>query len=73
VQLIRSAEEINEPLIICGDFNGEPSESLYQIMGDNGFANAYFNLSRSNKEPQFTTYKYRDHLESKCIDYIWCR
>ncbi len=73
MQLMEVIAEIDEPMVICGDFNGEPSEPLYNIILDEGFRSAYYGTDRDESEPEFTTYKYRESLESKCIDYIFLR
>ena len=64
---------VQEPTIICGDFNGEPDEPFYPIMTNAGFRNAYFGVEAPDQEPKYTTYKIRKDLEARCIDYIWLR
>ncbi|XP_060035057.1 nocturnin isoform X2 [Erinaceus europaeus] len=63
------------PLIVCGDFNAEPSEEVYRR-----FASSSLNLDSAYKllsadgqsEPPYTTWKIRTSGESRhTLDYIW--
>ncbi|XP_040570631.1 nocturnin isoform X2 [Lepeophtheirus salmonis] len=63
----------NMPTIICGDFNAEPSEPVYETMISNkdirlksAYQKAY------NREPKFTTWKIREDGEHmQTLDYIF--
>lgn len=61
------------PLIICGDFNAEPTEPVCELMKSSGLTSAYTSLSPDKKtEPKFTTWKIRPGSEEcHVIDYIW--
>ncbi|XP_041699812.1 nocturnin isoform X1 [Coregonus clupeaformis] len=63
------------PLIVCGDFNAEPSEDVYKrfISSPLGLGSAYKLLSADGQtEPAFTTWKIRPSGEScSTLDYIW--
>ncbi|KAI8797927.1 nocturnin-like [Biomphalaria glabrata] len=67
------------PLILCGDFNAEPSELVVQVMKSSelGFRSAYSNLSEDGQEPPYTTWKVRSGKSGKneeachTIDYIF--
>lgn len=63
------------PLIVCGDFNAEPSEDVYRRFSTSplGLDSAYKLLSRDGQtEPAFTTWKIRPSGEScSTLDYIW--
>lgn len=63
------------PLIICGDFNAEPTEEVYRE-----FSNSSLNLNSAYKllspdgqsEPPYTTWKIRPSGECRhTLDYIW--
>ncbi|XP_059868976.1 nocturnin [Delphinus delphis] len=63
------------PLIVCGDFNAEPTEEVYRH-----FASSSLNLSSAYKllsadgqsEPPYTTWKIRTSGECRhTLDYIW--
>lgn len=63
------------PLIVCGDFNAEPTEEVYKH-----FASSSLNLSSAYKllsadgqsEPPYTTWKIRTSGECRhTLDYIW--
>lgn len=65
----------NIPLIICGDFNAEPTEDVYKH-----FASSSLNLNSAYKllshdgqsEPPYTSWKIRPSGEScHTLDYIW--
>ncbi|KAM4810311.1 nocturnin isoform 2-T2 [Rhinophrynus dorsalis] len=77
--LLQNLESITEgakvPLIICGDFNAEPTEEVYKR-----FASSSLNLNSAYKvlsedgesEPPYTTWKIRQTGEScNTLDYIW--
>lgn len=60
------------PVIIGGDFNGEPSEEVYKAFAKN-FDSAYKKLSPDGtEEPLYTTWKIRS-VGDIChtIDYMW--
>ncbi|XP_038849740.1 nocturnin isoform X1 [Salvelinus namaycush] len=63
------------PLIVCGDFNAEPSEDVYRrfISSPLGLDSAYKLLSADGQtEPAYTTWKIRPSGEScSTLDYIW--
>ncbi|EDO34680.1 predicted protein [Nematostella vectensis] len=61
-------------VLVCGDFNAEPTEPVYQVMEDGvhgvPLRSAYKTISRS--EPDYTTWKIRPNGEVKhTIDYVW--
>ncbi|XP_029449915.1 nocturnin isoform X2 [Rhinatrema bivittatum] len=77
--LLRNLQDITEgakiPLIICGDFNAEPTEDVYKH-----FASSSLNLNSAYKvlsvdgqsEPPYTTWNIRPSGEScHTLDYIW--
>lgn len=63
------------PLVVCGDFNAEPSEEVYRRFTSSplGLDSAYKLLSCDGQaEPAFTTWKIRPSGESRStLDYIW--
>ncbi|XP_010900483.3 nocturnin isoform X2 [Esox lucius] len=63
------------PVIICGDFNAEPSEDVYRRFASSplGLDSAYKLLSADGQtEPAYTTWKIRPSGEScSTLDYIW--
>ncbi|XP_041845352.1 nocturnin [Melanotaenia boesemani] len=63
------------PLIVCGDFNAEPSEDVYRrfVSSPLGLDSAYKLLSCDGQtEPAYTTWKIRPSGEScSTLDYIW--
>ncbi|XP_034546341.1 nocturnin [Notolabrus celidotus] len=63
------------PLLVCGDFNAEPSEDVYRRFSSSplGLNSAYKLLSADGQtEPAFTTWKIRPSGEScSTLDYIW--
>ncbi|XP_070819603.1 nocturnin isoform X2 [Chaetodon trifascialis] len=65
----------NVPLIVCGDFNAEPSEDVYRRFSSSplGLNSAYKLLSSDGQtEPAYTTWKIRPSGEScSTLDYIW--
>lgn len=70
----------DRPVIVCGDFNAEPTEPVYSTFINNDlikFSSAYAdsNLYREdvvNREPPYTTWKIREEGEvCHTIDYIF--
>uniref|UniRef100_A0A8C7XSL5 Nocturnin n=2 Tax=Oryzias sinensis TaxID=183150 RepID=A0A8C7XSL5_9TELE len=63
------------PLVVCGDFNAEPSEDVYKRFSCSplGLTSAYTLLSSDgHTEPPYTTWKVRPSGESRStLDYIW--
>ncbi|XP_061103145.1 nocturnin-like isoform X1 [Conger conger] len=62
------------PLLVCGDFNAEPSEDVYRRFAASGLEldSAYTRLSPDGAEPPYTTWKIRPSGEScHTLDYIW--
>ena len=67
------------PLIVCGDFNADPDEPVYERFKGSqlGLQSVYRQLSPTHKqEPPFTTWKIRggsvrEQEVCKTIDYIW--
>ncbi len=63
------------PLIVCGDFNAEPSEDVYRNFARSnlGLDSAYKHLSTDGKtEPPYTTWKIRPSGECcHTLDYVW--
>ncbi|KAG8453906.1 hypothetical protein GDO86_000507 [Hymenochirus boettgeri] len=63
------------PLIICGDFNAEPTEDVYKRFASSSLNlnSAYKILSKDGEsEPPYTTWKIRPTGEScNTLDYIW--
>ncbi|XP_059821191.1 nocturnin-like isoform X3 [Hypanus sabinus] len=63
------------PLIVCGDFNAEPTEDVYKQFTKSklNLNSAYKLLSEDGQsEPPFTTWKIRPSGEScLTLDYIW--
>nr|XP_056711341.1 nocturnin [Euleptes europaea] len=68
-------QEAEIPVIVCGDFNAEPTEEVYQE-----FSNSSLNLNSAYKllsadglsEPPYTTWKIRPSGECRhTLDYIW--
>ena len=62
------------PIVVCGDFNGEANEPLYEIMTSShlDLTSAYTSLSADGKEPKYTTWKIRSKGEvCHTIDYVW--
>ncbi|XP_054721892.1 nocturnin-like isoform X2 [Uloborus diversus] len=65
----------SSPVIVTGDFNASPTESVYQtITKDDTFPleSAYRCLSNRNQEPLYTTWKIREDGEyCQTLDYIF--
>ncbi|CAL8264376.1 unnamed protein product [Lota lota] len=63
------------PLVVCGDFNAEPSEDVYRrfLASPLRLDSAYRLLSADGQtEPAYTTWKIRPSGESRgTLDYIW--
>nr|XP_015821179.2 nocturnin isoform X1 [Nothobranchius furzeri] len=63
------------PVVVCGDFNAEPSEDVYRRFSSSplGLTSAYRLLSSDGQsEPAYTTWKIRPSGEScGTLDYIW--
>lgn len=63
------------PLVVCGDFNAEPTEDVYRRFSCSplGLDSAYKLLSVDGRtEPSYTTWKIRPSGESRStLDYIW--
>ncbi|XP_057706722.1 nocturnin isoform X2 [Corythoichthys intestinalis] len=63
------------PLVVCGDFNADPSEDVYRRFRSSplGLDSAYKLLSTDGQtEPPYTTWKIRPTGEScSTLDYIW--
>ncbi|XP_062281465.1 nocturnin [Scomber scombrus] len=64
-----------DPLVVCGDFNADPSEDVYRRFSSSplGLDSAYKLLSSDGQtEPAYTTWKIRPSGEScSTLDYIW--
>ena len=65
------------PVVLAGDFNGSPTEPIYQHF-TNSEAHPRLPLrscyGADGSEPEFTSWKIRPEVESKyTIDYIWYR
>lgn len=76
--LLQNLENITgagTPLIVCGDFNAEPTEDVYKQFTKSSLNlnSAYKLLSEDGQsEPPFTTWKIRPSGEScHTLDYIW--
>ncbi|XP_037833153.1 nocturnin isoform X2 [Kryptolebias marmoratus] len=72
----RSKEPLGTiPLVVCGDFNAEPSEDVYRRFNSSplGLNSVYKLLSSDGQmEPAYTTWKIRPSGEScSTLDYIW--
>uniref|UniRef100_H3D9S2 Nocturnin n=1 Tax=Tetraodon nigroviridis TaxID=99883 RepID=H3D9S2_TETNG len=63
------------PLVVCGDFNAEPTEDVYKRFSSSplGLSSAYKLLSSDKQtEPAYTTWKIRPSGECRStLDYIW--
>ena len=67
------------PLVVCGDFNAEPSEQVYAAFQSSqlNLNSAYRYLSDRMEEPAYTTWKVRggpkgqNEETAQCIDYMW--
>lgn len=68
---------LNEhPIILCGDFNGEPSETFYEYItnfSDINFTDSYFSCLNAKNERRASTFKIRETtgLVARTIDYIF--
>lgn len=59
------------PVVICGDFNAEPTEPVYEMVSNCGLnlSSAY---AHDGKEPLYTTWKIREEGEQcQTLDYIF--
>ncbi|GAB1601754.1 nocturnin-like isoform X1 [Argonauta hians] len=70
---------IKGPIIICGDFNADPFEKIYDtfVKDELRLLSAYTKLSDKNIEPPYTTWKVRGSSREakdicRTVDYIWC-
>ena len=68
----------NIPIVICGDFNAEPDEKVYDEFSKSMMClkSAYTCLSARGDEPPYTTWKVRGSPKGQqdifcTIDYIW--
>lgn len=70
----------NQPVIICGDFNAEPTEPVYSTIIDSSLelGSAYADCDNNSsvpscqREPPYTTWKIRDEGEiCHTIDYVF--
>ncbi|CAG2067896.1 unnamed protein product, partial [Timema podura] len=63
------------PVLLCGDFNAEPTEPVYHTILSHEFlrlASAYASLSVRGEEPPYTTWKVREEGEvCHTIDYVF--
>ncbi|XP_068126076.1 nocturnin isoform X2 [Hyperolius riggenbachi] len=79
LDLLRNLESLTQgakiPLVVCGDFNADPTEEVYKR-----FASSSLNLNSAYKvlsedgetEPPYTTWKIRTTGECcNTLDYIW--
>lgn len=68
-------EASGRPLLICGDFNAEPSEPIYRTILDDqklSLASSYVAVDADHHEPKYTTWKIRGDGEScHTIDYMF--
>ncbi|XP_043917580.1 nocturnin isoform X1 [Protopterus annectens] len=77
--LLHSLQDLSKgsrvPLIVCGDFNAEPSEDVYKQFATSSLNlnSAYKLLSEDHQsEPPYTTWKIRPSGECcHTLDYIW--
>ncbi|XP_017767786.1 PREDICTED: nocturnin isoform X2 [Nicrophorus vespilloides] len=63
----------DRPVILCGDFNAEPTEPIYSTLLNNKFnlSSAYADC-KSSEEPPYTTWKIREEGEvCHTIDYVF--
>ena len=66
----------DNPVIVCGDFNASPDEPVCELFQGSDsppkLSSSYITPHYGNKEPPFTSWKFRTAGESKyTIDYIW--
>ncbi|XP_046354073.1 nocturnin-like isoform X1 [Haliotis rufescens] len=68
----------NHPVIVCGDFNAEQTEKVYEVFKTSkvGLVSSYAQLSGDGSEIPFTTWKVRGGITgkkelSRTIDYVW--
>ena len=65
VDYIKKNLNANLPLIICGDFNADPYEPVIKNF------NKHFESVYDFDDKHFTTFKIRDKVYKRYIDYIW--
>lgn len=59
------------PMIICGDFNAEPSEPVYELLS-NSLLNLGSAYAYTGEEPEYTSWKVREDGEQRqTLDYIF--
>lgn len=62
-------------VVICGDFNAEPTEPVYAALENGSNIGVTFNSaykSATSEEPEFTTFKIRPKGKVvHTIDYVW--
>ncbi|KAK7473383.1 hypothetical protein BaRGS_00035356 [Batillaria attramentaria] len=76
-RLLRQAKD--SPLMVCGDFNAEPTEQVYATFKTSilSLSSAYCHLSSEMQEPEYTTWKVRGGSHGRqtedahCIDYMF--
>ncbi|XP_026677003.1 uncharacterized protein LOC103506068 [Diaphorina citri] len=70
-----STHACGRPVILCGDFNAEPTEPIYNTVMNHetlGLTSAYRHRTANNQEPQYTTWKIREEGEvCHTIDYVF--
>ncbi|XP_072292022.1 nocturnin-like [Eucyclogobius newberryi] len=75
LQSITARSDSALPLVVCGDFNAEPTEEVYRRFSRSplGLDSAYKLLSVDGRtEPSYTTWKIRQSGENRStLDYIW--
>lgn len=61
------------PIIVCGDFNAEPSEPVYTTMtGANTRLQSSYAFLRDGREPPYSTWKIRGDVDCcQNLDYIF--
>ncbi|XP_070804542.1 nocturnin isoform X2 [Pituophis catenifer annectens] len=77
--LLENLQQITQdaeiPLIVCGDFNAEPTEEVYKQFSESSLnLNSAYKLLSTNglTEPPYTTWKIRPSGECRhTLDYIW--
>ena len=76
--ILRQFVPDSDPLVLCGDFNAEPSEKVYATFQNSvlGLDSAYRYSDEGQQEPPYTTWKIRggskgNHETCHCIDYVW--
>lgn len=61
------------PIIVCGDFNAEPSEPVYSTMtGTNTRLESTYGFLHDGREPPYSTWKVRGEVDCcQNLDYIF--